>query len=63
MIDNDDGNNVDGNLQHFVGARLDSRHKMSGTERNLLHLQYGNNNDEADVEDNDNHEEDEEDGC
>ena len=38
MIDNDDGNNVDGNLQHFIGARLDSRHKMSGTERNLLHL-------------------------
>ena len=38
MIDNDDGNNVDGNLQHFVGARLDSRDKMSGTERNLLHL-------------------------
>ena len=34
----DDDSHVDGNLQHFVGARLDSRHKMSRTERNLLHL-------------------------
>ena len=34
----DDDSHVDVNLQHFVGARLDSRHKMSGTERNLLHL-------------------------